>query len=572
MKKITLKFFIMLVLFIICILSFMACKKEKSDQKTSKEITQKPTQAEVKKVVVTPTSIPMQMGKKDIKYDDILVDDFEDGTTDFIGRGDAKVKVVNVKAENGKKAILISGRTNIWNGATVDLTKELQIGNTYVVEAKVMYNEGPDQMDIFCKVEKNSNAYLSFASIKANKGEWKTISGLIILPYDTVTASVYFETGATGEKIADFYVDDVKIQRQSGKVDRGVLPALKDIYKDNFSMGMAVSANEISKGKRDLIKQQFNSITPGNELKPDSVLDYEKCISDPKFDDNPQVKFDNMESIFSFAVSSGMKMRGHTLVWHAQTPRWFFSKGYSKEPDAELVSKELMLKRMENYIKNVLEYTQTKYPGLIYAWDVVNEAIDPGEAEEGGYRAKDSLWYQIIGPEFIEKAFEYARKYADKDVKLFYNDYNTEYKDKIIAISDMLSSLKNKGLVDGIGLQSHISLTGPSLMDIQYSIQEYAKLGLEIQLTELDMGMTENTEKDYMKQAMRYKRLFTLIKGFDDKKTANITNVTFWGLSDDSTWLTGLNGEVSYPLLFDRFLLQKPAFWGVALSPEIPLY
>lgn len=571
MKKIKSKVLIMLALFMVCSLAFIGCKKEDAGQTTKKDTSKETVTKETVTKDVTPTSYPMQMGTKDIKYEDILVNDFEDGKTDFTGRGDAQVKVVNGKAASGKKSMFISGRTAVWNGATVDLTSKLNVGNTYVVSAKVMYDKGPDQMDIYCKIEKNSNSYLSFASVKANKGEWKTITGTIMLPYDAVTASVYFETGIAGDNPADFYVDDVKIQRQTGTVDRGKLPALKDIYKDNFKVGMAVGANEISRTRKELITQQFNSITPGNELKPDSLLDYDKCISDPKFDDNPQVKFDNMTNTFNYAVSAGLKMRGHTLIWHAQTPRWFFAKGYSKEPDAPLVSKELMLKREENYIKNVMEYTNTTYPGLIYAWDVVNEAINP-DGEPGGYRSKDSLWYQVVGPEFIEKAFEFARKYAAKDAKLFYNDYNTENKEKIMDICNMLQPIKDKGLVDGIGLQSHITIDSPSLIDIGASISEYAKLGLEIQITELDMGMTEDTKEAYAKQAQRYKRLFTMIKSMDDKKQANITSVTFWGLSDDITWLTGLSGEPEYPLLFDKYLLQKPAFWGVALSPEIPLY
>ncbi len=264
-------------------------------------------------------------------------------------------------------------------------------------------------------------------------------------------------------------------------------------------------------------------------------------------------------------------MRGHTLVWHSQTPRWFFAEGYSMETTAPLVSKELMLKRMENYIKQVLEYTQTNYPGLIYAWDVVNEAVNTGDGEEGGLRSKDSLWYQVIGPEFIEKAFEYARKYADPEVKLFYNDYNTEDKGKMLAIYDLVKGLKEKGLIDGIGLQSHYTIDSPSIIDIESSIRKYAELDVELQITELDMGLEENTEEAFMHQAIRYKRLFTAFNHLDETGAANITNVTFWGLSDDISWLSK-PGVPSYPLLFDKYLMQKPAFFGVILSSDVPLY
>lgn len=259
------------------------------------------------------------------------------------------------------------------------------------------------------------------------------------------------------------------------------------------------------------------------------------------------------------------------MVWHSQTPRWFFTEGYSQDANAPLVSKELMLKRMENYIRQVLEYTQTNYPGLIYAWDVVNEAINPGEGDENGLRVKDSLWYEVVGPEFIEKAFEYARKYADPDVKLFYNDYNTEETGKLLYIKRLVKGLQDKGLIDGIGLQSHLTMDNPSLVDVNSSLLEYGELGLELQITELDMGLKSNTEEDFLNQAKRYKRLFMFIKSIHESGAANITNVTFWGLSDDISWLNKPS-EPNYPLLFDNYLLQKPAFWGVLLSPDIPLY
>lgn len=512
----------------------------------------------------------MHLGTVEVQTEEIYSEDFEDGKTEFKGRGQASVQIVDDKFYEGKASLYISKRADFWNGATVDLSKQLKVGEAYYVEAAVMYEQGPDTMQIDCKLEKNSNEYLNFASTMATKGEWILMSGTIIIPEGTTTAQVYFETGA-GVDFVDFYVDRVSIKREIVTANRGDIPSLKEAYQDYFSVGVACTNNEISEERRELIVQQFNSLTAGNEMKPEALLDYAKCISDPGYDENPAVNFSRVETMLKFAQDSGLKMRGHTLVWHSQTPRWFFAEGYSKEPNAPLVSKELMLKRLENYIKNVLEYMQTNYPGLVYAWDVVNEAINPSDGEVGGYRSKDSLWYQVIGPEFVEKAFEYARKYADPEVKLFYNDYNTEESGRMLAILDLVKKLQEKKLIDGIGLQSHISIDSPSLIKIEESIRKYAELGLEIQLTELDMAMEEYTQEAYNKQAQRYKRLFTLIKNLDETGAANITNVTFWGLSDDITWLSK-PGVPSYPLLFDKYLKQKPAFWGVLLSPDIPLY
>lgn len=403
------------------------------------------------------------------------------------------------------------------------------------------------------------------------KGVWTELEGRIDIPQDMTSVGLYFENryDALEEDIVDFYIDDVVVTKETIDVVRGDIPSIKEVYEDYFTIGFAATVSETPKSRQGLMKDQFNSFTTGNELKPDSLLDYQTCISDPKYDDNPQVTFKNAQYLLDFAKEADIPMRGHTLVWHSQTPRWFFAQGYSKAEDAPLVSKELMLKRMENYIKNVLEYVQTNYPGLIYAWDVVNEAIEVGDGQPGFYRSNDSYWYQIIGEEFLEKAFEYARKYADPEVKLFYNDYNTEQVSKMNAIYDVAEMLKSKGLIDGIGLQTHIGDNSPSIADIDASIRRYAQLGLEIQITELDMFLTDNSPEALMKQASRYKRLFLNLTYLKSEGIANITNVTFWGLSDDISWLSK-PGVPTYPLLFDQYLVQKPAFWGAILHPDIP--
>lgn len=551
--------------------------KETVDQKEETEIKEETENKETanteqeEKEETKPEGYAMHMGTVDVKEEIIFEEAFEDARTDYVGRGPAKVEIVSSQAKEGGSSLFVSGRTASWNGATADLTKLLQVNEKYLVNAWVYYDKGPELIQFDCKVEKNRSEYLSFASANTKRGEWTQLKGSIIIPEGTTSASVYFETGFAGGEFIDFYVDSMKIYKEMATVDRGELPALKDAYKDLFSIGVAATAIEIPANRQELISQQFNSLTPGNELKADSILDYNTCISDPKFDDNPAVSFKRAESLLEFAKEAGIPVRGHTLIWHSQTPRWFFTEGYSQDPNAPLVTKELMLKRMENYIKQVLEYTQTNYPGLIYAWDVVNEAVNPSDGQEGGLRSKDSLYYQVIGPEFIEKAFEYARKYADPEVKLFYNDYSTEDKGRMLAIIALAKGLKEKGLIDGIGLQSHFTIDSPSLIDVEASIREYAELGLEIQITELDMGLEENTEEAFLRQAKRYKRAFTIFKNLDETGAANITNVTFWGLSDDISWLNKPS-KPSYPLLFDNYLLQKPAFWGVILSPDIPLY
>ena len=518
---------------------------------------------------------PIQMGKVNITTEDIFKEDFESGQTNLNGRGSATVDIVNTHANEGVSSLYVTERAAPWNGAEVNITDLLDANCTYVISAYVFYEEGPDSVQIDCKIERNGNQYLDFASSSAKKGQWTHITGSIIIAEDTETATLYFETDYKSEDLIDFYIDDISITKETSMAERGDIPALKDVYKNHFTVGVAATVNEISPDRQELIRHQFNTLTPGNELKADAVLDYNTCKSDPKYDDNPAISFSAVEPLLDFAKKNNMKVRGHTLIWHSQTPRWFFAENYSKADDAPLVSRELMLKRMENYIKNVFDYVNDNYPDLFYAWDVVNEAINPSEANTDtnpqGFRIEESYYYQVVGPDFIEKSFEFARKYANENIKLFYNDYNTEDSSKRSYIYDLIKDLSIKGLIDGVGLQSHLSVDSPSLLDVESSIRKYAELDLEIHLTEIDMGTNKNTEEEYLKQASRYKRLFTFLINFVENGTADITNVTFWGLSDDISWLNK-PGQPSYPLLFDRHLIQKPAFWGVLLHPDITLY
>lgn len=346
---------------------------------------------------------------------------------------------------------------------------------------------------------------------------------------------------------------------------------IKDVYADYFTVGGVLGSNGISNPSvSGIITTHFNSVTMENEMKPNALLDHMTSISDPKYNESPGINYKALDSCLKFAKNNGLKMRGHTLVWHSQTPRWFFTEGYSMDSDAPFVTKEVMLKRMENYIKQVLEYCQTYYPGVIYAWDVVNEAIEVNHGHPEHYRTEGSYWYTVIGEEFVEKAFEYARKYADPEVKLFYNDYGTENSMKASAIKKLVAKIQEQGNIDGIGLQTHISFDSPSLSDIDSTARSLAELGLELQVTELDMNMPTNTEEDLAKQATRYKRLFLYFKKWVDDGI-KLTNVTFWGTTDDRSWLNKANAP-SYPLLFDKNFEKKPAYYGVIQDPEVKLY
>jgi endo-1,4-beta-xylanase len=175
-----------------------------------------------------------------------------------------------------------------------------------------------------------------------------------------------------------------------------------------------------------------------------------------------------------------------------------------------------------------------------------------------------------VGPDYVERAFAFARKYAANEIKLFYNDYNCYQYAKLSAIHDLVSGLQEKGLIDGVGMQGHIGMRYPALADFQNAIVTLGGSGLEIQITELDIDLAANREEDLAELASRYKQLVTMFRSVKGQSLANITNVTVWGLTDDGSWLNGASGA-KYPLLFDRYLCPKDAFFGFALDDSIPL-
>lgn len=324
------------------------------------------------------------------------------------------------------------------------------------------------------------------------------------------------------------------------------LAGLKDFYKDYFPIGVAVSPFSLIGDQGVLVLKHFASLTAENVMKMGPIHPEEN-----------RYFWDNADKIVDFASSNGLKMRGHTLCWHQQTPAWMF-----KDAAGNAVSKEVLLARLKEHIQQVV----SRYKGKIYAWDVVNEAVD--DKGELIYRTSD--WYKICGEEYIAKAFQWAHE-ADPDAKLFYNDYNTENPAKRDKIHKMLKELLDAGVpIHGIGLQGHWGLTNPSETNLRAAIEKFSFLGLKIQITELDISVYQSdkeaalpalTGEKEQKQMDQYKMVFKVCR---DYKSV-ITGVTFWNLSDKSSWLDNfpVRGRKNYPLLFDQNLQPKKAFWEV---------
>lgn len=374
--------------------------------------------------------------------------------------------------------------------------------------------------------------------------KWMIIGGITML---TAFAAAGCGTGKEVKNKENPPVSPAAVEEKRSRI-------LKEAFEGDFTVGVAVNMGTLNDSDRmKSVCSHFSSITMENEMKPDSLLD--GAASEKSSDGMPEINTKKLDQILSRAKENNIPLRGHTLVWHNQTPDWFFSKDY--EPSKGLADKDEMRKRMEAYIKKVLTYSQENYPGVVYAWDVVNEAM----ADEGGYRTK-SHWYEIYGDEsYIEDAFTFARKYADPEVKLFYNDYNEYMPAKRGMITATVKKLKEKGVLDGVGMQSHWDMDYPTTDLIDAALEKYGEIqGLEIQLTEIDMHNTDDSEEGLKAQADRYKQFFQTILRADRTGKANITNVTFWGITDEESWLTNFKGETSYPLLFEGEMEKKPCY------------
>jgi len=341
-------------------------------------------------------------------------------------------------------------------------------------------------------------------------------------------------------------------------------PALKDVFKGSFLIGAALNPAEFTESDaRDaaLVKAQFDSISPENVLKWASVH--------PAPD---RYAFDLADKYVAFGEKNHMFIVGHTLVWQHQTPRWVF-----EDAKGNPVDRETLLKRMREHIQTVVG----RYKGRVNGWDVVNEALnDDGTLGQ-------TPWLKIIGEEYIAKAFEFAHE-ADPKAELYYNDYTMENEAKRNGAIELIKKLKAQGVpVTGVGLQGHYGMDWPSVDQLEATIAAFAKLGVKVMITELDVDVLPSAWQyhgaDILRNAELQPKLNPYTNGLPDsvqqtlakryadlfgvflKHRGALTRVTVWGVTDAGSWLNNwpVWRRTNYPLLFDRDGRPKPAFYAV---------
>jgi endo-1,4-beta-xylanase len=335
-----------------------------------------------------------------------------------------------------------------------------------------------------------------------------------------------------------------------GVTQQTTVKGLKDYYEDYFPIGVSVGPYNLNGDDSTIVIQEFAGITAENIMK-----------MGPIHPEPDEYNWAPADAMMAFAERHGLKVRGHTLCWHSQTGRWLF-----QDAEGQDVTKEVLLDRLKDHIFNVAG----RYKDQIYAWDVVNEVI----SDQADEFLRQSKWYEICGEEFIYKAFEYAHE-AAPDALLFYNDYsatNPVKRDKIVRL---IRQMQERGIpIHGMGMQGHWSIFHPSEQELRDAIKAYSDLGLQVQITELDMSVypSGRQEKDpnetyaftpeqEQKQIEQYKMIFEVFRDFKDV----ITGVTFWNVSDRRSWLDNfpVRGRKNYPLLFDQEGKRKKAYEAV---------
>ncbi|MCH5252277.1 MAG: endo-1,4-beta-xylanase [Lachnospiraceae bacterium] len=544
-----------------------------------------PSQTPGKTSSPSPSSTPFV--EKNIKSSS-----FENGTDGFTPRGDATVK--SVSGGYSGNCLYVSGRTASWHGAGYEAKDQIVPGAKYEITAYVKLASGSETVK--CTYQPEDTVYTEITSLAADT-TWKKMTATFIAPDTFSMFYIYFEI--PNSTTASFYLDEITLTQLTAGTGTGEeLVSIKDTYDPLFGkMGTCLNLSQLQNAKTlDYVKKHYTSFTLENEMKPDTVLrnwsknlistataqssrpnDY---VIPASYTEStiPDLNYSSVDAALKIAKANGLKMRAHTLVWHSQTPEWFFKVGYAD--NGNYVSTEVMDARMEMYIRSVMHHVYTvdggAYKDVVYVWDVANEYLNNNA---------DANWSKVYGnrsgnletnPPYLKKAFEIAYDMLKElsltnSVKLFYNDFNTYLNSsKVISLINYINQGESAKICAGVGMQSHLDVDYPTPDLFVNTVSKFAQAGFEIQITELDVtinndqgnykdeGQTDEKQAEYVGTLM--KKLVALQR----TTPGTITSFTWWGLYDQVSWRGGAqSGGNSHPLLFDTGLYDaKPSYYS----------
>lgn len=511
---------------------------------------------------------------------------------------------------------------SFWAKLSDDYNKELK-DSQKTVQFQPYYENGDG------KQEYDTTGLISGTSAQIlEAGKWTKFEGTYKIPSGAKKVVIrILEQGDWQEPgsciMGKYYVANVsmkKITKPKPEIEENI-PDWKASVTESLGngsiAGTAIMSSEISDDTlMALVKKHFNAVTFGNELKPDALFNYQigqsvdsttitfqgKELKVPVVNDKQEnLDFSRADAMLDKILewnnanpNNKIRVRGHVLVWHSQTPEWFFHEDYDvAKPYAD---KETMNRRLEWFIFSVFDHyfgkaANGKYDGLFYGWDVVNEAVngntyrddkvisDASDTSTSDTRhGSNSMWWRVYkSNEFIINAFKYANKYAPANVELYYNDFgetdNTKCEGIVKLINDVKSAEGTR--LDALGMQAHYNVDGFSAAQFKSVAKKYAQAAGKVQLTELDFkasstydGTAATKESEYTKMAYCHKNLYEAIKALKEEGT-NVSGITVWGVIEPNSWLHsqsnlggGASGSAQCPLLFDGNYKAKPAYWA----------
>ena len=511
---------------------------------------------------------------------------------------------------------------SFWAKLSDDYNKELK-DSQKTVQFQPYYENGDG------KQEYDTTGLISGTSAQIlEAGKWTKFEGTYKIPSGAKKVVIrILEQGNWQEPgsciMGKYYVANVsmkKITKPKPEIEENI-PDWKASVTESLGngsiAGTAIMSSEISDDTlMALVKKLFNAVTFGNELKPDALFNYQigqsvdsttitfqgKELKVPVVNDKQEnLDFSRADAMLDKILewnnanpNDKIRVRGHVLVWHSQTPEWFFHEDYDvAKPYAD---KETMNRRLEWFISSVFDHyfgeaANGKYDGLFYGWDVVNEAVngntyrddkvisDASDTSTSDTRhGSNSMWWRVYkSNEFIINAFKYANKYAPNDVELYYNDFGETDNTKCEGIVKLINDVKSADgtRLDAFGMQAHYNVDGFSAAQFKSVAKKYAQAAGKVQLTELDFkasstydGTAATKESEYTKMAYCHKNLYEAIKALKEEG-ANVSGITVWGVIEPNSWLHsqsdlggGASGSAQCPLLFDGNYKAKPAYWA----------
>jgi endo-1,4-beta-xylanase len=500
---------------------------------------------------------------------------FEDGGLDGWSSRTGSSTVTNSTdaAHSGTHSLLTTGRVANYDGPQINVSNKMYVGSVYNLSAWVMLqpNDGSSHV-INMSLQTSLDGNPSFPSITSYPGvtvpadgNWHQISVTAYTMgsnYDPGTAFLYFQTvPSSGNDLVSFYIDDFQLTYVPPPVIQTNIPSIYKTFQNYFPIGAAVDTSDLSGPHAQLLTMHFDSMTPGNDLKWSSV--------EPSLG---TYDYTNGDAEVGEATCANMRVRGQNLVWSTgeQTPAYAFGDGTNSPANQATVTSNI-----QEHIKSEVQHFGNK----VYAWDVVNEPLDPSQPD----CLQHGPFYNVLGASYMDVAFKAAKQYAPPGTKLFINEFSTADPNRLACLVKVVRELRERGVpVNAIGHEMHNAINYPSPQSMLKAIGTVALNfpGIDQQVTELDMSVYNagDTASNYgnsippsvlAEQGWLYKQyfdVFRLLRG-------QISAVTIWGMADDDTWLDSFPvSRTDYPLPFDMGLQAKPAYWGIVDPTKLPGY